>query len=243
MRVLREHVGTDRRAHLLQRFHRLRHPAWMGTMRRTVPFSDAWGYDRGTPVDRYYIDRFLMDHQSDIRGRVLEVKDSGYTELYGSDVRERAVLDIDASNPRATVIADLAEADSIPSDQYDCVLLTQTLQFIFDSRGALEHARRILAPGGVLLATVPSVSRLDRRMNDYWRFTPASCQALFGGIFGAAEVNVQVYGNVLTATAFLMGLAQEELSRAELDASDPRTPVLVGVRAHKPDSGSTPEEG
>jgi hypothetical protein len=34
------------------------------------PISRAFGYDRGTPIDRYYLDRFLDEHNGDIRGRV-----------------------------------------------------------------------------------------------------------------------------------------------------------------------------
>src|SRR4029453_14668409 len=59
---------------LPQRLRRLVRPAWLGTLRRTRPLSNDFGYDRGTPVDRYYIERFLARHQSDVKGRVLEVK-------------------------------------------------------------------------------------------------------------------------------------------------------------------------
>src|SRR5215475_200329 len=101
------------------RLRRLSRPAWLGTIRRTVPLSDWYGYDRGTPVDRYYIERFLEEHRQDISGRVLEVKDSSYTNRYGIGVQRRDVLDIDRTNPHATIIADLTAADGIPSDQFD----------------------------------------------------------------------------------------------------------------------------
>lgn len=232
---LLERLPDERRLRLQRRWRRTIHPAWMGTLRRTTPLSDAWGYDRGTPVDRYYIEGFLRKHRADITGRVLEVKDSTYTEMFGTGVRESAVLDIDAGNPRATVIADLAAADALPSDRYDCLVLTQTLQFIYDTPGALAHARRILRPGGVLLLTVPAASRLDRRLSDYWRFTPASCAALVTQAFPAEMVSVEGYGNVLSLVAFLMGMAREELSIGELAVHDERTPVIVAVRAKKPD--------
>ena len=41
------------------------------------------------------------------------------------------------------------------------------------------------------------------------------------------------YGNVLTATAFLMGMAAEDLRQAELDRADPSFPVVVGIRAQR----------
>jgi SAM-dependent methyltransferase len=186
-------------------------------------------------VQRYYIARFLEEHRLDIHGRVLEVQDCGYTERFGSNVWRRDVLDIDPANHKATIVADLAAADAIPSDQFDCFVLTQTLQYIYDVRAALAHVHRILRPGGVLLATVPGITRIDPPFLafDCWRFTPRSCQLLFGEAFGPEHVTVRSYGNVLAAIAFLTGMAREELSRCELDVNDRYFPLLIAVRAVK----------
>ena len=225
----------QQRQHLRQRLMRLARPAWLGTIRRTTPLSNVWGHDRGTPVDRYYIERFLEEHRGDIRGRVLEVKDSGYTDRYGIGVKHRDVLDIDPTNPLATIVTDLGAADSIPSNTYDCFILTQTLQFIYDLHAALTHAWRILRPDGVLLTTVPVIIRVQRSLKttDYWRFTVASCSALFAEVFGGDQVTIRSYGNVLTAIAFLTGMAYQELSHRELETYDEYFPVIVAVRAVK----------
>lgn len=230
--------------HLLQRLppiwqrrvRRMVRPAFFGTLRHTVPLSEAWGFDRGTPIDRYYIDHFLDKHRLDIRGRVLEIKDSTYTDRFASGVRERAVLDIDPANTSATIVADLASADHVPGEQFDCFILTQTLHIIYDLRSAIEHAHRLLRPGGVLLVTGPTVSRIIPRyglQTDYWRFTPRLCTRLFGEVFGVDQVTVSSYGNALTGAAFLMGVAADELTRRELDRPDDYFPVLMGVRAVK----------
>lgn len=218
---------------LHRRLRRLYRPARFGLLRRTTPVSDHWGFDRGTPIDRHYIERFLESNRHDIHGRVLEVTDSGYTDRFGAGVTRRDVLDVDPENASATLVADLARATAIPSDVFDCFVLTQTLQFIYDVRAALVHAHRILRPGGILLATVPAVSRIAPQWTDYWRFTPAACSALFGDIFGQAQVEVRSYGSVLTAIAFLTGMAREELSPRRLEAQDSRFPVVVAVRACK----------
>jgi SAM-dependent methyltransferase len=220
-----------------QRVRRLLRPAWLGTLRRTTPLSPHWGEDRGTPVDRYYIERFLDAHRGDIRGRVLEVKDSAYTRQFGGEaVAVADVLDADARNPQATIIADLAAADNVPANSYDCLILTQTLQLIYDTRAALRHAARVLRPGGVLLVSVPVVSQIMPNvefLRDYWRFTEASCTALFGEQFGPAQVTVRARGNVLSSIAFLAGMAHEELTRRELETDDPAFPLVVTVRAVK----------
>jgi SAM-dependent methyltransferase len=221
---------------LRQRLRRLRRPAVLGMLRSTEPLSRHWGFDRGTPVDRYYIERFLAEHAGDIRGRVLEVQSSAYTYRFGSAVERADVLDIDATNPRATIVADLAQADAIPSGAFECFILTQTLQLVYDLRAAVAHAHRILGPGGVLLATVPTVSRIcyDPALGlDLWRFTAASCTRLFGDVFGSGRVAVRPHGNVLAAVAFLAGLSYDELSAHELEANDPYYPVVVTIRAVK----------
>jgi SAM-dependent methyltransferase len=221
---------------LARRFFRLARPAWMGTLRRTTPLSDDFGFERGTPLDRYYLEQFLREHRQDIRGCALEVRTADYVDRFGVDVERREVLDLDPTNPHATIVADLTRAEAIPSDSFDCFVLTQTLQFIYDTRAALREAHRILRPGGVLLATVPSVSRIDDNAgvdSDYWRFTTGSCRRLFGEVFGEEQIQVKSYGNVLAGIAFLAGMAQEELRRRELNVRDDLFPVIVAVRAVK----------
>lgn len=215
---------------------RLRRPAWLGTLRRTSPLSDMWGFDRGTPIDRFYIDGFLSAHRTDIRGTVLEVQNRMYTARYGMGVDRSEVLDIDAANPEATIIADLAAADTIESDQFDCFILTQTLQLIRDTHACIVHAHRILRPGGVLLVTVPFLCRMNPPFEgpfDYWRFTTDSCTALFAEVFGSDMIEVRSHGNILAGIAFFTGMAQEELTRRELEADDKSFPVTITVRAVK----------
>lgn len=232
---------NDRKPGLIARFvrpqsvRRVLHPAWFGTLRRTTPLSQHWGSDRGTPVDRHYIRSFLAEHRADIHGSVLEVRDSRYTNDFGSEVTRADVLDIDGANPNATIVADLAAAGCIPSETFDCFILTQTLQFIFDVRTAITHTHRVLRSGGVLLCTVPAVSRINRGYIDseHWRFTSASCRRLFGECFGADRITVRDYGNVLTGISLLAGIAAEELSSAELATHDEYFPTLVAIRAVK----------
>jgi peptidoglycan/xylan/chitin deacetylase (PgdA/CDA1 family) len=209
-----------------------------GDLRRTTPVSRNWGLDRGRPIDRYYIEAFIAEHAADIRGHVLEVLDSGFTTSYGGDRVERSdVVDIDAGNSRATVIADLRTADQIPSETYDCFILTQTLHLIDDMRAVVRHAYRILKPGGVLLVTVPSASMVAEEYGasgDHWRLTEAGARALFGDFFDQDDLQVAAKGNVLAITAFLYGLSCDEVSEVELASSDPAYPLLVTVRATKP---------
>lgn len=212
-----------------------------GDLRRLTPISNDFGWDRGNPVDRYYIEKFLQQHCLDIHGRVLEVGDAQYTRRFGGDrVTQADVLHVNLQTPEVTIIADLADADHIPSDTLDCFILTQTLQLIYEVRAAIATIYRILKPGGVLLATFPGICRISyptlegEHWEDYWHFTARAAQRMFGEVFSQENITVQVYGNVLAATAFLYGLATEKLTHEELDHLDPDYEVSVAVRAVKP---------
>jgi SAM-dependent methyltransferase len=222
------------RERLPRRLRPLVRPGRLGRALRLRPVSDHWGYDRGVPVDRRYIEWFLDSNRHDIRGRVLEVKDAGYTTRFGSGVTHVDVLDIDEGNPAATIVADLSAADSVPSESYDCIVLTQVLQYIADVSGAVTQIRRLLAPAGVALVTLPSISRVTDQQSalvDYWRFTAASARLLFTNEFGEEDLSVTTFGNPVAATAFLLGLAAEELTQRELAWRDERYPVVVAIRA------------
>jgi peptidoglycan/xylan/chitin deacetylase (PgdA/CDA1 family)/glycosyltransferase involved in cell wall biosynthesis len=206
-----------------------------GELSHTSPISPSWGRDRGTPIDRHYIERFLDFHRKDIRGHVLEVRDSAYTTRFGASAVTRAdVVDIDPSNERVTVVADLRNAANIASETYDCLIVTQTLQLVDDISAAIRECARLLRPGGVLLATVPGIIRVDDEAGvdgDHWRLTEASARRLFADAFSLECVDVTTYGNVGVAAAFLHGLSVEELSSAELEHRDPAYPMVVAVRA------------
>ncbi|MFO7652759.1 MAG: methyltransferase [Candidatus Krumholzibacteriia bacterium] len=228
--------------------HRTRRPPVgrvdLGDLRRLAPISRAWGGDRGLPVDRYYIERFLAAHADDVRGRVLEIGDDSYTRRFGGPrVSRRDVLHTTAGNPHATFVDDLASGETLPAAAFDCIILTQTQHLIADLKGPLETVRRILRPGGVVLATLPGISQICRDetapRGDYWRFTTHSARHLYEQVFPAGDLRIESHGNVLAAVAFLHGLATSELSAEELDCNDPDYQVLVTVRAVKPGGGES----
>jgi hypothetical protein len=226
-------------------------PSAVATLRRlrahvTSPFDlrrrrEPLGtyYERGLPIDRYYIENFLERHRPDIRGRVLEVGDPAYTLSFGGDrVTRSEILHVASGNPQATIVGNLETGENIPVEAFDCFIATQVYPFLYDVRAAIGWSRAALAPGGVLLATLPSISQISRydmeHFGDFWRFTDASARRLFAEAFGSENVEVETFGNVLSACAFLYGLGADELTQAELDDVDRDYPVTVTVRAVKP---------
>jgi SAM-dependent methyltransferase len=206
-----------------------------GGLRRLEPVSREFGYRRGLPIDRYYIERFLETHRCDVAGRTLEIGDDEYTRRYGGGrATRRDVLHVHGRNPAATIVGDLIHAPQIGDGMFDCIVLTQTLHLIYEVDRAVATLHRILRPGGVVLATFPGISQLS---HDEWSRTwswglgSRLARRLFASRFGQGNVTVEAHGNSLAAAAFLQGLATAELASAQLDRHEPGCELLVAVRA------------
>lgn len=213
----------------------------MGHLRRLTPFSRDWGFSRGRPVDRYYIESFLERPSADVRGRALEIADATYIRRFGGDrVTAIDVLHspVGDPGPEVTILDDLTTGESIPSNAFDCIILTQTLLLVYDVRAVIRTVQRILRPGGVALVTVPGITPYNHSETDtwgqYWSFTSRSIVALFAEFFPREGLTVSTYGNVLTSSAFLYSMSAEDLTREELDAHDPDFELIICLRVQKP---------
>jgi SAM-dependent methyltransferase len=208
-----------------------------GDLRRLWPVSREFGYDRGLPIDRYYIERFLETHRQDVAGRTLEIGDDEYTRRFGGDrTTRRDVLHVHGGNPAATIVGDLVDAPQIADETFDCIVVTQTLHLIYDIDRAVATLHRILRPGGGVLATFPGISQLsgDEWSRTWsWGFDSRLAHRLFASRFGQHNVTVAAHGNSLAAAAFLQGLATADLAPAQLDADEESCELLLSVRAVK----------
>ena len=221
----------------------LRPPPPLGRVRfgdfdRASPISSDFGFERGTPVDRYYVEAFLAAHSGDIRGRALEVGDVSYCCRFGTGIVQQDVLHVAADNPGATIVGDLSVPCALPEGAFDCLVVTQTLHLIYDMHAAVAEMHRALKPGGVLLLTCPGISQVDRGewgATWFWSITRPAAERMFADVFGAANVAVEARGNVYAAVCFLEGLALEEVDAAKLEVLDASYPVIVTVRARKPE--------
>ena len=94
----------------------------------------------------------------------------------------------------------------LPPAAFDCLVLTQTLHLVYDLASAVRQMHRALRPKGVVLLTVPGISRIDRgewRESWCWSLTEASARRMFSDVFGTDQVEVETHGNVFAAVAFL----------------------------------------
>lgn len=208
------------------------------------PISDYFGYSRGTPLDRYYIDSFVARYRRHIRGTVLEVGETVYTHTYSEDVFVRPVMLWYSGEPETPVGCDYIRADlvtgaGIPDQQFDCFIMTQTLPVIFDVEQAVANAFKLLKPGGHLLITVPAISQQGSdemaTYGWYWSFTSFSLRRLLEAHVPADCIQLEAFGNMKAAIGFLKGRVVQEFRKADLDFKDPCYEMTVCACVKKPE--------
>ncbi len=208
-----------------------------GDFKRLQPFSKSLGANRGGALDRFFIENFLESYRSLVRGRVLEIGDNIYTLRFaGSKMSKSDILHLDDTNPKATFFGDLSNCPTLPSDAFDCIILTQTLQYVYDAKSAIQTCYRILKPGGVLLLAVPGISPISRDAwadKWCWMFTQVSLKKMLCESFAPEDIVVQSFGNVCVAATFLYGVGVPELNQEQLNYHDPYYPIVVTGKASK----------
>ena len=201
------------------------------------PLSAGGGFARGTPIDRLYIEEFLRRYADRIHGHTLEVGDNHYSRKFGSDrVVQPDVLNTDASVPGTTLVGDLSRPETLPADTFDCIVLTQVLQYIHDLPSVVRTVHRALAPGGTALITVPAASHVVADLWHHrwqWHFSQNALIGLFTPVFGRENLELESHGNCFAATAFFYGLAQEDVNRRKLEPYDSSYPIVVTLAARK----------
>lgn len=211
----------------------------LSKLMKKEPVSSVFGFDRGDPIDRYYIEKFLSENSMHIKGRVMEIAENTYTRKYGGEKVEKSlIMSADKSAANADIIGDLATGEGISEDIADCFIMTQTLPFIFDLHSCVKNSVKILKPGGVLLVTVPGITQISRydmqRWGHYWSFTDLSLRKLYETVVPPECIEIQTFGNAKAAACFLYGLAQKEISRKVLDYFNPDYQVLITAVVRKP---------
>lgn len=200
---------------------------------RGEPISRAYGSERGKPIDRYYIEKFLEEEATFFQyaKKIIEVGDDRYSKRYFPNAAKYDILDYRKG-------MDLTKHESLPKELYDVFICTQTLNVIYDVKEAIKGAYYMLKPGGVMLATVmgpiSQVSSNDmKRWGDYWRFTNLGIEHLMREVFDG-EVKVIAFGNAPIATAWIQGMCLEDLpDRNLLDIKDEVYTINIGICAQK----------
>ena len=226
-------------SNLIKFFKRKSKKINLNSLHNIKPISKDFGWSRGKPIDRFYIEEFLTKNKKLIKGDCGEISETRYLDMFYNDlIKTTKIFDIDLTNKSADIHGDLEDINNIPEKIFDCFISTQVLNFIYNYSIAIDNLHKMLKPEGALLLTVsgPSthISEYDMsRWGDYWRFTEQSVLKAFEKTFGQNNVEVKCYGNVLAATYMLQGISSEELTKDEINYYDPIYPMLITVVAKK----------
>ncbi len=198
------------------------------------PVSRLFGVDRGTSLDRYWIEGYLAQHSSTKTGSAVEVGETTYLERFFPNFTA-SHLEIADDGTHDCVVVDLNAGDPSIGPTFDLMIATQVYNFIYETRAAIRSTAALLKPGGVLIGSVAGITQISRhdaeRWGHYFSFTVQSWERLLREAF--AEVSIESFGNVDTACAFLNGLAMEEIDRDGLNRHDPDYPVCICFKAVK----------
>ncbi len=200
------------------------------------PISRSFGREFGTPIDRYYIEEFLLENKKYVCGTVMEIADNLYTRKFGSNVTVSKVLHINGWN--GTIKGDLSTGEGLVENDLDCLICTQTLQMIFDIEMALKNIHKTLKKGGVALVTIHGISQISMgdysKWGEHWRVTRKAALTLARNAgFEDEGVECFSYGNVKTAMCFLYGMCMEQLVESDFKYQDEQYPLVLGIKLKK----------
>lgn len=198
------------------------------------PSSTRFGLERGKPIDRVFIEKFLADNKEYIHGTVIEIGDNRYMSQYAQLIENPVIMHV---NGWGGMKGNLATGEGIVDNYADCLICTQTLQHIYDIQPCIENIYRLLKPGGTALITNGYIGELSmydyKNWGEFWKFTDMTAEKLFSRSFDNSKINVNAYGNVKAAIGFLYGMCAEDMPNDVFEYSDSQYPMIVAVRATK----------
>jgi SAM-dependent methyltransferase len=95
-----------------------------------------------------------------------------------------------------TWVGDICEMPGVPDERYDTVVCHQVLEHVRRPAAALDQMHRVLKPGGVLVVSVPHLSRRHELPHDYFRYTQEGLASAMSDA-GFAVEEIVAYGGLL----------------------------------------------
>jgi len=203
-----------------------------------VPLNNTFGFHRGEPIDRYYIAKAISKYSNKIRGLTLEVGERRYTNEFSNiDISNSFILNYSGPEGHNCVTGDLTNLDTFEDQKFDTFICTQTLNFIYDFRSAINTSYEILNKDGFFIGTVGSVSHISKydndRWGDYWRFTELGIKTILSES-DFDVIDITGYGNMLSAKAMFDGCVVEDFDDISLlDYEDPIYPLIISFLCKK----------
>jgi len=204
--------------------------AW-GDLRRKYPICPFYGMTRGTPIDRYYLQKFIRKIKKEVTGKAIEFGGtrSEFSQYQFSLVNEYLAVDI-IETPEVDIVGNIFDKSLFKNNSCDSIIIFNVLEHLDNPDKAIDNMNHWLKPGGKIFCMVPNAQRVHFYPKDYWRFMPDGLAELFKKF---KKTHCFVYGNLTSTIASLMGISVEELSTRELDECNPYYPVATCLIAQK----------
>jgi SAM-dependent methyltransferase len=202
-----------------------------GDFKRLIPMCFEFGSTRGTPIDRYYLSRFIEKIHPDVVGDALEIGGNRRNRRLYNFMQTNSYRAMDLNKRLGVdIIGDAHNAKIVEHGSLDSIIIFNVLEHCEKPWIVIENMYDWLRDGGKVFCMVPTAQRIHGAPSDFWRFLPNAIDSLF------AKFPIRklfIYGNPMTAIASLMGVAAEELSREELDHTNSEYPVATCILAQK----------
>lgn len=199
--------------------------------KRYAPLCHDYGYSRGTPIDRYYLEQFIREIRSYVVGYTLEIGGSRENQyLYGfTNAMSYKTMDMH-QKPEVDITGDIHDPNSLGSNSFDSIILFNVLEHCEKPWIVVENIYNWLTKRGSVFCMVPNSQRIHRDPKDYWRILPDGMRSLFAKF---PIKQLYLYGNPITTIATMMGVAAEELSSEELNSFNSEYLVATCIYACK----------
>lgn len=184
-----------------------------------------------TPARKYIYD-FLTKYKEQIHGRCVEFPPAVYKKDL---IKLPSVSSYDVwglkEGQDITIIGDLQNSPHLKDGIFDTFICTHVLGCIAKPWLAVAEMHRLLAPGGLVLCTVPAIlQKIAPDPKDYWRFTYDSLTMLFSGY---SKIEIQAYGNAATVAGSPFYLMTHHFPNRVLSKHDPQCPSILTIAAWK----------
>jgi hypothetical protein len=201
--------------------------------------SNDFGFSRGMPIDRYFIENFLKKNQNDFKGVALEFGEDFYLKKFNKGIISFNVLtsNKDETKNKNMIKGDLSVINNLPKEKYDLIVCTNVLNFIYDINEAIKGLHKMLKKSGVCLVTIAGfsthVSRYDMdRWGDYWRLSKKTASKAFKKNNFIID-ECESFGNVKLAIAQMNGLCVEDIKSDILKENDSDYQMIITLRVKK----------
>ncbi len=182
------------------------------------------------PIDYYYMGIFLAAQIPTLKGEILEL----VTEKESPFLISALSMNFLTKNKYSSLsqIRQITQEELLALPDHAClnIIANHTLNEIHDPADVLAQMKRVLAPQGVILATLSAFAPPISNERSCLGFSPAAVTYLFEKEFSDRIVSVTGHGNVLAGRMLLSNQGTRTLPKHALDFTDPYFPIISCVK-------------